>query len=73
MMYPSLEIRFIVSEGLVKYPYTKTIHLDLHTMIHHSLGLVITPNKVRGVKTLHDIHYKKVVGIVYGDSHICSI
>ncbi len=27
--------------GLMKYPYTKTIHLDLQTRIHHSLVLVI--------------------------------
>ncbi len=32
---------FHSSFGLMKYPYTKTIHLDLQTRIHHSLVLVI--------------------------------
>ncbi len=32
---------FYSSFGLMKYPYTKTIHLDLQTRIHLSLVLVI--------------------------------
>ncbi len=49
VMYLCLKIRFVVfcdgifyfSFVLMKYPYTKTIHLDLQTRIHHSLVLVI--------------------------------
>ncbi len=49
MIYPCLEMQvycfcveiFHSSFGLMKYPYTKTIHLHLQTRIHHSLVLVI--------------------------------
>ncbi len=34
----------ITSFGLMKYPYTKTIHWNIQTRIHHSLVLVIKCN-----------------------------
>ncbi len=52
MVYPCLEMRvycfcvgiFHSSFGLMKYPYTKTIHVHLQTRIHHSLVLDISPS-----------------------------
>ncbi len=39
--YHDVTMHTDVAFGLLKYPYTKTIHLDLQTRIHLSLVLVI--------------------------------
>ncbi len=64
MMYPYMEMQvycfcvgiFHSSFGLMKYPYTKTIHLHLQKRIHNSLVLVII---------LWQIQRLVISGIVY--------
>ncbi len=81
MMYPCLEMQvycfcvgiFHSSFGLMKYPYTKTIHLHLQTTIHHSLVLVISlfmQNLSSSKGSIITCHFMDAVIFTY---HICYI